>query len=172
MPHNDPGPQSPEYLHSEIPGTWNVATEIGELASRNPAVRGLILSAIRQELERDSVVGLRIHRDMTRGTSQSDASGSRLSRDLVLAMVVWRQTPIFAHPAEKRTNTVESPVSVDRIGSITAESMRVAANGGNALVTALLISMSPPFCRAPSTKYYSSQGLCLPGLHVSQHLGA
>jgi hypothetical protein len=66
-------------------------------------VRGLILSAIRQELERDSVVGLRIHRDMTRGTSQSDASGSRLSRDLVLAMVVWRQTPIFAHPAEKRT---------------------------------------------------------------------
>ena len=37
MPHNDPGPQSPEYRDSEIRGTWNVATEIGELDSRNPA---------------------------------------------------------------------------------------------------------------------------------------
>jgi hypothetical protein len=37
VPHKNPGPQSPEYLHSEIRGTWNVATEIRELAARNPA---------------------------------------------------------------------------------------------------------------------------------------
>ena len=38
MPHNDPGPQSPGYLYSEIPGSWNVATDIGELASRQNGV--------------------------------------------------------------------------------------------------------------------------------------
>lgn len=38
MPHRKEGPEQPEYRDSEIPGTWNIATEIGELASRQNGV--------------------------------------------------------------------------------------------------------------------------------------
>jgi hypothetical protein len=37
VPHNNPGPQMPADRDRPIPGEWVVATEIGELASRNPA---------------------------------------------------------------------------------------------------------------------------------------
>jgi hypothetical protein len=37
MPRKDPGPTMPANRDSSIPGEWVVATDIGELASRNPA---------------------------------------------------------------------------------------------------------------------------------------
>jgi hypothetical protein len=37
MRHNDPGPTQPADRDSSVPGEWVVATDIGELASRNPA---------------------------------------------------------------------------------------------------------------------------------------
>jgi len=37
MPYNDPGPKMPADRDSSVPGQWVVATDIGELNSRNPA---------------------------------------------------------------------------------------------------------------------------------------